>query len=105
MFRRFEGARIKKSGYKKPGQEFGREIRRIFEWHLFPIAVQLNLVLFNLVQRKPMVEVSVDEIEDCRDDAIIFIDNLIFYIFALDAVTVRHVGDMDGVLYIKSKQG
>lgn len=99
MIRRFEGARIKYSGYKKPGQEFGREIRRIFEWHLFPIAVQLNLVLLNLVQRKPRMEVSVDEIEDSRDDAIIFIDNLIFYIVATEAVTIRHVADMNSVLH------
>jgi hypothetical protein len=99
VIRRFEGARIKYSGYKKPGQEFGREIRRIFEWHLFPIAVQLNLVLFNLVQRKLRMEVSVDEIEDSRDDAIIFIDNLILHIFAVEAVTIGHVADMNGVLH------
>jgi hypothetical protein len=51
------------------------------------------------------MKVSVDEIEDCRDDAIIFIDNLIFYIVAMEAVTIGHVGDMDGVLHTKSKQG
>lgn len=72
---------------------------------LFPFAVQLNLVLFNFVQRKPRMEVSVNEIEECRDDAIILVDDLIFDIFALDTVTIRHVGDMDKVLHIKSKQG
>ena len=51
------------------------------------------------------MEVSVDEIEECRDDAVILVDDLIFYINTTEAVLVRHVRDMDRVFHIKSRQG
>jgi hypothetical protein len=51
------------------------------------------------------MEPCIDVIEDCRDDAIVFVDDLIFDIIATEAVLVRHVRDMDCVLHIKSRQG
>lgn len=44
-------------------------------------------------------------IDDCRDDTVILVDDLIFDIITTEAVLVGHVGDMDCVLHIKSKQG
>lgn len=66
---------------------------------LFLFAVQLNSVILNLIHWNPRMDSCIDVIEDCRDDAVILLGDLIFDILTPAPVTVGYVGDMYDVLH------